>query len=357
MKENVVLLGATGSIGGSSLSVIRQYKERFSLLGVSAFSNIKKITAIIDEWTPQYVCLPKENNDLIEHFPGVNFMWGEQGLRELAALTEADIVINAIPGMAGLAPTMEAIKAKKKLLSANKEAIVSAGDFVNKLLDQNKAIILPVDSEHNAIFNQLIRFQKSEVASIILTASGGPFRKRPIDESITIKDVLKHPTWEMGPYITVNSATMMNKGFEVIEAHHLFRMDYDKIKVLVHPQSQVHGMIETRDGSHFLCASASDMRIPISLCLHFPDFPPDSPFGSVKLAGHTWSFEEPDLEKFPLLKLAYEAGKEGGVLPAVLNAANEIVVEKFLDGIIPFMWIPTIIRQIVENYKNISNRW
>jgi 1-deoxy-D-xylulose-5-phosphate reductoisomerase len=355
MKEKVVLLGGTGSIGKSSLDVLRTYPKDFYLVGVSAHSNLEELARIIDEFTPQYVCLKEENTEFINRFPGINFAWGREGIADLAELSEADTIINAIPGIAGLAPTLAAIAKDKRILSANKEAFVAAGEIINAGLDKSKAVILPVDSEHNAIFNLFTRFKREDIQSIKLTASGGPFLRRDITENIEIADVLKHPTWNMGPYITVNSATMMNKGFEVLEAHHLFRMDYDDIKVLIHPQSQVHGMIETVDGSQFICASPNDMRYPIALSLFHPRIPIDPPFGKIDMTTQNWDFEEPDTDKFPLLKLAYEVGKAGGVLPAVLNAANEIVVEKFLSGIIPFKFIPEIIKQIVDQFENTSH--
>ncbi len=355
MKEKVVLLGGTGSIGKSTLEVLRAYPSRFYLVGVSGFSNLELLARIVEEFTPQYVCLKQEDNDFINRFPGINFTWGEQGLTELAELSEADTIVNAIPGMAGLTPTLAAIRADKRILSANKEAFVAAGEIVNAALDRSHAVILPVDSEHNAIFNIISRFRREEIRHIKLTASGGPFLRRPITEDVSIADVLKHPTWNMGPYITVNSATMMNKGFEVIEAHHLFRMDYDHIQVLIHPQSQVHGLVETIDGSQFICASPNDMRYPIALSLFHPEFPDNPPFGKINMEQQSWEFEAPNLEKFPLLAMAYEAGREGGIMPAVLNAANEIVVEKFLSGIIPFAYLPVIIKQITDNFANIGH--
>ncbi len=354
MKEKVVLLGGTGSIGKSSLDVLRSYPRDFYLVGVSGHNNLEELALIIQEFTPQYVCLKEEDSEFIDRFPGINFAWGETGIIELAELSEADTVINAIPGMAGLAPCLAAIRKNKRILSANKEAFVAAGEIINAELDKSDAVILPVDSEHNAIFNLFTRFDRKDISAIKLTASGGPFLRREITEDVAIADVLKHPTWNMGPYITVNSATMMNKGFEVIEAHHLFRIDYDRIKVLIHPQSQVHGLIETIDGSQFICASPNDMRYPIALSLFYPRIPADPPFGKIDMRHQSWEFEEPDWQKFPLLKLAYEVGEAGGILPAVLNAANEIVVEKFLAGFLPFIYIPEIIKQIVDRFENIS---
>lgn len=349
--ENISLLGATGSVGSSVLDVIRANPGKFQLAGISGFKNLERLAKIINEFSPLYVCLVEENQDFAEQFPGIYFLQGVAGINRLASLTEADTVIIAISGMAGLAPTISAIKSDKKILSANKESIVAAGDIINKLLVEHKNIIIPLDSEHNAIFNQLIKIPKKHVDNIVLTASGGPFRDKPIDKNITIEDVLDHPTWDMGQYITVNSATMINKGFEVIEAHHLFNMDYDRIRVLIHKQSLVHGIVETIDGSQYFSVSPSDMRYPISLAMFYPEIPA-AKFDILHLDGKTLDFAIPDLERFPLLKLSYEIGRAGGIMPAVLNAANEIVVEKFLSGQLPFYQIPAVIRHIIDKFEN-----
>lgn len=347
--ENIVLLGATGSIGTSVLDVIRSYSGNFRLIGVSGYKNFEKLEEILREFKPEYACLMEENNDFIKKFPEIEFSTGENGLKELTELNETDTVIIAVSGIAGLFPTLSAIKAKKRVLSANKESIVAAGEIIGRFLKENNQIIVPLDSEHNAIFNIFQRLQKKFIKSITLTASGGPFLNKEITESITIKDVLDHPTWEMGNYITVNCATMINKGFEVIEAHYLFNMDYDSIRVMIHPQSLVHGAVETADGSFFMAASPSDMRYPIALAMFYPEIPAQK-FPPLDLKGKKLEFFEPDHQKFPLLKLAYESGKEGGLMPAVLNAANEAVVNSFLQGAIPFYSIPAIIQKSVDSF-------
>ncbi len=349
--QNIALLGATGSVGKSVLDVIRNYKEDFNLIGVSSYRNQARLEKIISEFQPRYVCLKKEDYDFMKKFPGIEFFHGESGLSELASLPGADTIIIAVSGIAGLYPTISAIKSKKRILSANKESIVAAGEIINRLLSENQASIIPIDSEHNAIFNIFSRMQKNFVKNIILTASGGPFLNREITKDVKVEDVLDHPTWEMGSCITVNSATMMNKGFEVIEAHHLFHLDYKQIKVLIHPQSLAHGIVETIDGTYFIAASPSDMRYPIALSLFYPEIPSQK-FPPLDLTNKPFEFFEPDYKKFPLLKLAYEAGREGGLLPAVLNAANEVVVDAFLDNRADFYSLASIIQKIVEMFIN-----
>ncbi len=354
--EKIVLLGATGSIGSSVLDVLRNHSARFKLIGVSGHKNLEKLEAIVREFVPEAVCLSKENRDFIKLFPEVSFVFGEKGLSELASLPSADTIVIGIAGIAGLAPTLSAIKSKKRLLTANKESIVAAGGLVNRLLADTNQMIIPLDSEHNAIFNIFSRIQKQYIKSICLTASGGPFLNKNITVRTARKDVLQHPTWDMGHEITVNSASLMNKGFEVIEAHFLFHMDYDDIKVLIHPQSLVHGIVETIDGTHFMAASPSDMRYPIALSLFYPDFP-EQKFPDLDLSQKKLEFFEPDYNKFPLLKLAYSAGKEGGILTAVLNAANETAVNAFLKNRIKFIHLPDLIHQVIESFsgRNIKN--
>jgi 1-deoxy-D-xylulose-5-phosphate reductoisomerase len=351
MKERIVLLGGTGSIGSSVLDVIRHYPDRFALSGVSGYRNRDKLAAIVREFNPSCVCLPAEDPSFFAEFPGLVYFFGEAGLSELAGLAECDTVIIAVSGISGLGPTLSAIRAhdgRKKLLSANKEAIVAAGDVVNALLDKHGASIVPLDSEHNAIFSILTRVKPADVNTITLTASGGPFLHKPIGPGISVEDVLKHPTWNMGSYITVNSATMMNKGFEVIESHHLFRMEYDRIRVLIHPQSIIHGIVELADGTCVMVASPSDMRYPVAISMFYPQIPQQR-FPPLELSGRNLEFQEPDLAKFPLLGLAYETGRTGGMLPCAMNAANEEVVEAFLEGVIPFHIIPDLLRRTVDD--------
>ncbi|QJR20789.1 1-deoxy-D-xylulose 5-phosphate reductoisomerase [Brevinematales bacterium NS] len=346
MPKKVVLLGATGSIGSSTLEVIRRYPEEFSLIGLSGHSQTDKIRSLVEEFHPSVVCLPEIPN-WASLYPGTTFLSGEKGLGKLASLPEADMIIIGISGLAGLLPTIEAIKAHKHLLSANKEAIAAAGPLINQWLSEAEKQIIPLDSEHNAIFTLLSRFPLNRVKKIILTASGGPFFHTPATPETTVNDVLNHPTWNMGSYITVNSATMLNKGFEVIEAHYLFRLPFEQIDVLIHPQSLVHGMIELSDGTHTMVASPNHMKYPIAMAMFYPDIPPVGE-NTFALAGKTLEFYPVPYERFPLLSLAYEVGKVGGLFPLALNALNEEIVSAFLKGVIHFLDIERLIQKGIE---------
>lgn len=352
--EKLMLLGATGSVGASVLNVIRSYPGKFKLYGVSGNRRLDRLASVVEEFSPTYVWLPRDDKSFMERFPATYFLTGDKGLEEMASMSECDTVVNCISGIAGLAPTLSAIRANKKLLTANKESLVSAGGIVLDELYKSKTQMIPLDSEHSAIFQLLGGVKRHFVDSVTLTASGGPFREREIDASIEIGDVLDHPTWNMGPFITVNSATMINKGFEVIEAHVLFGLPYEKIEVVIHPQSVVHGMVTLRDGTILMAAYPSDMRYPVASAMFYPEVP-EAKFPKLELPGQRFKFDPPDTEKFPLLPLAYACGQAGGVMPAVLNAANEIVVEKFLDGFVPFWNIPQYIAQVIEESESVSN--
>ncbi len=348
MPKKVVLLGGTGSIGSSVLDIIRRYPAEFQLIGLSGHSQKEKIRSLVEEFRPAYICLP-ELPEWRECYGEINFLSGEEGLTTLASLPEADMVVIAIAGLAGLAPTMAAIRHEKHLLSANKEAIVAAGPLINDSLDATKRQIIPLDSEHNAIFTILSRFEKEAVKNIVLTASGGPFFKTPASAHTTIQDVLKHPTWSMGSYITVNSATMLNKGFEVIEAHYLFRIPFENIKVLIHPQSLVHGIVELTDGTQVMVASPSDMRYPIGMAMFYPHIPPCSESVFSLITKPLEFFDIPE-GRFPLLALAYEVGRMGGLLPLALNALNEEIVGAFLQQKIRFIDIEILIEKGLERF-------
>ena len=352
--EKVVLLGATGSVGTSALSVLSEYKDRFTLFGVSGFRNLERLAEIIREFRPKVVCIECKTPGFESMFPECEFVYGESGLSEIACHPDAATTVVAVSGIAGLAPTLAALKSKKKFLTANKESLVCAGEKVMQTACENGVQIVPLDSEHNAVFQAITRFPVQSIANIVLTASGGPFRTREIDESVTLEQVLDHPTWNMGKVITVNSATMMNKGFEVIEAHYLFGMDYDRIQVLIHPQSFVHGMAELTDGSRMMLASPNDMRYPIALALFYPDVPVHG-FPKLTLDGVRLEFDLPDVDRFPLLKLAYDCGRSGGLYPAALNACNEEAVNAFLTGKIRFIDIPDIVHRAVDTVRNISH--
>jgi len=350
MRKKIALLGSTGSIGRQTLEVIRSLNKNskhFTVVALAAGENIKLLAEQIREFKPLLVSIKnKEVLDLLQRELGgqkVKLLHGEAGLKEIAACQEADLVINGLVGAIGLLPTLEAIKAGKNIGLANKESLVIGGHLIREELKQSNSRIIPIDSEHSAIFQLLqaaCRISNGdEVLRIILTASGGALRNRPLEEldTVTPEEVLAHPNWEMGPRITVDSATLVNKGFEVIEAHWLFDMPYDQIEVLIHPQAVVHGLIELKDGSIIGQMSYPDMRIPIKYALTYPDRSKIS--GStlnLNLKGLALTFAEVDPQRYPAFRYIVEAGKVGGTLPAALNAADEVLVEKFLKREIRF---------------------
>lgn len=350
MPKRVVVLGATGSIGSSTLDIIRQFPEEFTLVGLSGHTQTTKIKSLIEEFHPFMVCLPSLP-EWVHLYPSTTFVTGEKGLLQLASLSETDIIVIGISGLAGLLPTIEAIKAHKRILSANKEAIVAAGPIINQLLYENNQQIIPLDSEHNAIFTLLSHFPRSSIKKIILTASGGPFFRKEASSHTTVDDVLKHPTWNMGSYITVNSATMLNKGFEVIEAHYLFHLPFEQIDVLIHPQSLVHGIVELSDGTNTMVASPNDMRYPIAMAMFYPEIPSNRD-NSFTLMDKTLEFYSVPEKRFPLLSLAYEVGKKGGMFPLALNALNEEIVSAFLQKKIHFLEIERLISMGIEYFAS-----
>lgn len=342
--KSVCLLGATGSIGDSTLGVLDQHPDRFRLHSVAAHSNWKKVAAIAAKYPLQKICLfdPVAAHEL-QKVLGRPVLSGMEGLLELAADPDSSVVVNGLVGAVGCLPTLKAVEQGKLVALANKETMVMAGPVIQEALDAHpNARITPVDSEHNAIFQCLADRPGSEVEKILLTASGGPFREWDASrfESITVENALNHPVWSMGRKITIDSATLMNKGLEVIEAHFLFRTPYDRIQVVVHPQSMVHSMVQFQDGSLMAQLGAPDMKIPIQCALTWPErLALDTKRIDLPALGKL-TFFEPDFSKFPCLRFAYEAGQQGGVMPATLNAANEILVAAFLDNQIGFMQIP-----------------
>ena len=343
MTKKIALLGATGSIGRSTLEVLRKHKDRFSLFAFSFHSNTKFARKIISEFNPRYVVVTSN----VEFSTSIEVLRGVEGLKFVAS--QADIVLVATIGVIGVFPTLEALKHGKRVALANKETLVSFGPVVKKIQREFGGEIIPVDSEHSAIF-QLLEKRRADVKNIFLTASGGPFRNKPADELKDVKpeDALKHPTWKMGRKITIDSATLINKGLEVIEAHYLFDLPPERIKVVVHPQSIIHGMVELWDGAFMAHLSLPDMKIPIQYALTYPERL-ESPAETYNPFTHnTLTFEKPDFEKFPGLKLAYEVLKAGGAYPAIYNAANEEAVYLFLDGKIKFTDIPIVINRIVD---------
>jgi 1-deoxy-D-xylulose-5-phosphate reductoisomerase len=358
-RKRVVILGATGSIGESSLKVARDIPERMEIVGLAANSNVEKLAAAANKVRPESVCLVDKTKldslrKALAYQPQI--FAGEEGLREIAALTNADMVLVAIVGTGGLRPTLAAIEAGKDLAVASKEILVMAGEVVMREAHENGVHVLPVDSEHNAIF-QCLDGRSSDVRRIILTASGGPFRERPANEfaDLAPEQALKHPTWNMGPKITIDSATLFNKGLEMIEAHWLFGVEMKRIEVVIHPQSIVHSMVEFADGSTLAQLSYSDMCFPIQYAVTWPDRVPNTlpPLDFGKLS--KLEFFAPRYDDFPALNLARCAGETGGTLPAVMNAANEIAVAAFLDRQIRFPRIWQIVEQVMDRHRSVAH--
>ena len=356
--KNVVLLGATGSIGTSSVDVILQHSDIFKLYAVAANSSVAKVAEIVRKFKVERVCMfdPNAAKELEKEL-GKPVLAGMEGLCELAADPKADIIINALMGAVGCLPTITAIEHGKHVALANKETMVMAGPVIwDKLAENPKSFITPIDSEHSAIFQCLSGRPEKEVEFLEITASGGPFREWPIEkfESITVADALNHPVWSMGKKITIDSASMMNKGLEVLEAHFLFHIPYEQIKVVVHPQSMVHSLVQFRDGSLMAQLGAPDMRIPIQVALTWPD---RLPLETKRLDLPTLAkltFFEPDFNKFRCLALAFEAGRRGGIVPAMMNAANEVLVDAFLKGNLKFTDIPKHVETIMADAPTVS---
>jgi 1-deoxy-D-xylulose-5-phosphate reductoisomerase len=349
--KNIALLGVTGSIGDSALKVIRQHPDKFRIAGVAIGSKIDLLLPILKEFDiPLAVVFdPKAAEALSKQWSG-KVLAGMDGLMELVADPSVDYVLNGLVGSIGCRPTLEAIRHGKTVGLANKESMVMAGDLINAALQRHpEAGLIPIDSEHSAIFQCLAGRPVHEVDFIQLTASGGPFRERAKDtfEAITKADALKHPTWVMGAKITIDSATLMNKGLEVIEAHQLFGVGFDQIKVVVHPTSIVHSLVQFRDGSLMAQLGCPDMCVPIQYALSWPErLQLETPRLDLATVGKL-EFFPPDFEKFPCLRLAFEAGRRGGTAPAVLNAANEAVVDLFLNDKIPFYKIPALLEDVL----------
>lgn len=344
MKKKIIILGATGSIGKETLEVVKRNKSSFSIVAVSAHNNIEKLIDIANEFDVPVLAVSgrKTKNDRII-FSGAN------SIIDMLNNTDADLVVNGIAGAEGLMPSVVSLKSGKTLALANKETIVMAGQLIMNLSEKLKKKILPVDSEHSAIFHLLENRKMNTIKEIILTASGGPFREMPISNfpNISLKDALKHPTWEMGKKITIDSATMANKGLEVIEAHGLFSLPADKIKVLIHPESRVHSLIRTNDNSMFAQISNPDMKVPIGNALFYPELMRSS-FGDLDLANTSLTFFEADYERYPLLKYAYDTITHGKSYPIAYNAANEVAVGFFLSSQINFIDISKIVSNILE---------
>ncbi|MFW2488323.1 1-deoxy-D-xylulose-5-phosphate reductoisomerase [Clostridium chromiireducens] len=358
--RKISILGATGSIGTQTLDVIRKSDGELRLIGVTANTSVQKVIEIIKEFEPSYVGMMDHNSAeeikkyCEEYNKNIEVFYGIEGLNKIASLNEIDIVVTSVVGMIGLEPTMKAIEAKKDIALANKETLVVAGEIVMKAAKENNVRIFPVDSEHSAIFQSLRGNDISTLRKIILTASGGPFRGKTTEElkNIKVEDALKHPKWNMGRKISIDSATLMNKGLEVIEAHWLFGCDYDNIQVTVHPQSIVHSMVEYTDGSIIAQLGAADMRLPIQYALNYEK--------REKVIADTidfyeisqLTFEKPDLDTFKALDLSFRAGRIGGLMPTILNGANEAAVELFLNEKIKFLQIAELIEKCMKVFSD-----
>ncbi|MGN1386997.1 MAG: 1-deoxy-D-xylulose-5-phosphate reductoisomerase [Bacillus sp. (in: firmicutes)] len=357
--KKISLLGATGSIGRQTMDVVRENRDKFEVVAFSAGNNIELTKKYIKEFSPALVSV-KEKQDcetLRAEFPSTKFTCGNDGLMEVAVYPESTVVLNAVIGSVGLYPTLKAIEAKKDIALANKETLVTAGHVVMDAAKKHGVNILPVDSEHSAIFQALQGEQEKNIERLIITASGGSFRDytRAELEGVTVEQALNHPNWSMGAKITIDSATMMNKGLEVIEAHWLFDMPYDKISVLMHKESIIHSMVEFHDGSIIAQLGTPDMRVPISYALMYPDRLQNASKERLDLAKiATLHFQEMSFERFPCLHYAYEAGKIGGTMPTVLNAANEVAVDLFLKGKISFLDIESTVYRALEKHEVIS---
>lgn len=345
--KNIVLLGASGSIGTQAIDVIKQHPELFNLIGISVNQNVDYVKELLTTFDSiKYVNLG-DNCDAscLENFD-ITITYGQPGLEQLASIDEADYILNAVIGFAGLAPSVSAIKAKKTLGLANKETLVCAGDIIMPLVEQYQAQLIPIDSEHSAIFQALHGESYEDIKRLILTASGGSFRDLSKEElaNVTLEQALSHPTWSMGAGITIDSATMFNKALEIIEAHHLFNVDYDRIDVLIHPQSIDHSMVEFIDGSCIGQLSFPDMRIPIAYALSYPRRISIDIKRDIMEMGNL-TFKKPDLERFSALKIAYAVGKQGHTYPTVLNAAKEEANNLFINNKIKFIQIEAIIKE------------
>jgi 1-deoxy-D-xylulose-5-phosphate reductoisomerase len=358
--KNIFLLGATGSIGTQVLDVVRSLNN-IRVLSMAFGKNIKLGEKLIAEFKPEYVSTLDfdDMNYLKSLFPEISFGYGEEGLVKAATYSDSPgVIVNAIVGMAGLKPTVAGIKKNRDILLANKETLVVAGEIIKSLLKVYNVELIPIDSEHSAIYQCLQTGKKEDVSKVIITASGGSFRNLSRSElnNVCLEDALNHPNWKMGNKITIDSATMVNKGLEVIEAHFLFDLDYDQIETIIHPESIVHSLVEFKDNSLIAQLSLPDMRLPIQYALTQPkrEIIPNYQKLSLSDIG-SLNFQKMDYERFPVLALAYKVARQGGIMPAIFNAANEAAVALFLDRKISFLEIETIIEKAISSFSNVLN--
>jgi len=357
MKKKISIIGSTGSIGTQALEVIEKISDKFELLALAGGDNVELLRQQIIKFQPKTVCVKSlaAKNELAQEFSHLNILSGDDGLEEICSNKDNDLIVVAVSGKIGLKPTLTAIKNKINIALANKETLVMAGDIVMNMARENGVSILPIDSEHCAI-HQCIK-ELSDVQKLIITASGGPFLNKTLDDikQATVEETLAHPKWNMGRKITVDSATLMNKGLEVIEAHHLFGMSYDDIEVIVHPQSIIHSAIEYVDGSVIAQIGLPSMHIPIQYAITYPERVDGIKSKSFSfIDAKRFDFEAPDLEKFPCLSLAYEAGRTGGSAPICLNAANEEAVFAFLEGEIKLYTIFETLEKMLSKHSVIK---
>ena len=356
--KNISILGSTGSIGRQTLEVVQEHNSMFNIVGLTTNTNTAILKKQIENFKPLAVSvMDKEKADELKEEVGIEVFSGLDGLKKIASLQEADTVVNSLVGSIGILPTIEAIRHKKDIAMANKETLVTAGEIVMKKARKNKVNFLPIDSEHSAMLQCIKGDKKEDIRRVIITCSGGPFRNfsNEMLNNVTVKDALNHPTWSMGAKITVDCATLMNKGFEVIETHWLYDVPYENIEVVIHPESIVHSMVEFSDRSTIAQMSLPDMKLPIQYALSYPERIANG-FSSLEIAKiKTLNFSLPDFERFPCLKYAYDAAKIGGSLPAVMNAANEIAVREFIDGKIKFSEIAEIVKSEMDLHDAIKN--
>ena len=359
--KKILILGSTGSIGTNALELIRNNREHYQVIGISGNKNIELLKKQIEEFKPTFIYVGTEQ-DALNLKKEYSFLkevyFGENGLAELSKNSDYDIILTAVSGAIGIDATVEAIKREKRIALANKETMVSAGIYINKLLKEYpKAKIVPVDSEHSALFQSLQGFKKEDVKKLIITASGGTFRGKNLTylENVTVEQALKHPNWSMGKKITIDSSTLVNKGLEVIEAHELFNIDYDDIKVVIHPQSIIHSMVEYVDGSIIAQMGVANMKTPILYAFTYPEKEFNSSINFLDLIkNNNLTFEEADRKVFKGIDLAYRAGKTGDTMPTVFNASNEVAVELFMKKKIKFLDIYRIIEESMNSHQVVT---
>lgn len=356
IMKNIAIFGSTGSIGTTTLNVVRENKDKFNVKTLVAGKNIEKLIEQIEEFSPKHVYIIDEKNANIlkNKYPDLDVYFGDDGMEKISLLDDSDLYVSALVGIAGLKPTYNIIKMGKEVALANKEVLVTGGKIITEAAKKYNAKLLTVDSEHSAIFQCLQGEKQNEIDKILLTASGGPFFDKEITENITVEDALNHPTWSMGKKVTIDSATMMNKGFEVIEAKWLFNVEPTQIEVVVHRKSIVHSLVQFKDGSIMANLGPKSMQLPIAYALNYPVRLKNNVEKINLFDINTLTFEKPDLEKFKCLKMAYLAIEKGHSFQVVLNAANEVLVQAFLDKKIKFTDIPNIIEIMLNKHESVE---